>query len=267
MTFHCEFCGMLINTETDKKCPNCGASFSKNKINKSLEEKRIKQENLKIQKEETDIEYKRAQIEKQKIVNETHKNNLKTQKKIAKIVKITTGIIVFPIIAFVVVIGLAILIGLGSAIYQAFDEPKETNKIEEFVEPEIIEKDVSVNFLEKGFTSKYSVMVDEAIEINPYPWTPPKGYRHVAFHFVVENISDKDFRDESKVVCSVNGIKMSSTFGNDWKGFKNQIIPSGFKIDGYLFYEIPIDLETVQLKYGDYITINIKNDQIAPRQD
>ena len=31
MKFFCEYCGNRIDAEVDEKCPNCGASYKKNK--------------------------------------------------------------------------------------------------------------------------------------------------------------------------------------------------------------------------------------------
>ena len=38
MKITCEHCGAMINTESDKKCPNCGAPYSRNKEYKELKE-------------------------------------------------------------------------------------------------------------------------------------------------------------------------------------------------------------------------------------
>lgn len=37
---------------------------------------------------------------------------------------------------------------------------------------------------------------------------------------------------------------------------------AGLSIDGYLIFEIPTNITTAQLKYGDYVTINIKPSDI-----
>ena len=39
MVFHCEYCGASIDSEIDKNCPVCGASYAKNKSFKELKQK------------------------------------------------------------------------------------------------------------------------------------------------------------------------------------------------------------------------------------
>ena len=42
-------------------------------------------------------------------------------------------------------------------------------------------------------------------------------------------------------------------------------VTAGLSIDGYLIFEIPTNITTAQLKYGDYVTINIKPSDIKSK--
>ena len=57
MKFFCEYCGCRINAEKDNKCPNCGASYKKNKTFIELEQK-IK-ENKELNKQVKEENYKK----------------------------------------------------------------------------------------------------------------------------------------------------------------------------------------------------------------
>ena len=46
MKFFCEYCGNRIDANIDRKCPNCGASYKKNKKFLELEAERKRQADL-----------------------------------------------------------------------------------------------------------------------------------------------------------------------------------------------------------------------------
>ena len=48
MKINCEYCDSIIDTEVDKKCPNCNASYAKNKEYKEYIKKE-KEEAMKLQ--------------------------------------------------------------------------------------------------------------------------------------------------------------------------------------------------------------------------
>ena len=52
MKINCEYCDSIIDTEIDKKCPNCNASYAKNKEYKEYikkkKKKRLEWKNLLI---------------------------------------------------------------------------------------------------------------------------------------------------------------------------------------------------------------------------
>ena len=121
---------------------------------------------------------------------------------------------------------------------------------------------VEVNFGEKAVTPMYTVLCDEIKEVDSYPWTVQKGYRYVAVHLVLtNNLSEEESLNE-KTDFVVNGIAQDSRFLSGYKRISSSPVTAGLSIDGYLIFEIPTNITTAQLKYGDYVTIDIKPSDI-----
>lgn len=133
------------------------------------------------------------------------------------------------------------------------DEEEETESIPEKVE---------VNFGEKAVTPMYTVLCDDIKEVDSYPWTVQKGYRYVAVHLVLTNNLDYEESLNEKADFVINGIAQDSRFLSGYKRISSSPVTAGLSVDGYLIFEIPTDVKTAQLKYGDYVTINIKPSDI-----
>ena len=108
----------------------------------------------------------------------------------------------------------------------------------------------------------YTVLCDEIKEVDSYPWTVQKGYRYVAVHLVLTNNLDYEESLNEKADFVVNGIAQDSRFLSGYKRISSSPVTAGLSVDGYLIFEIPTDVKTAQLKYGDYVTINIKPSDI-----
>ena len=57
MKIFCEYCGCRIDTDKDTKCPNCGASYKKNKdfIEQETKDREFEERNMKAQEEVRDF--------------------------------------------------------------------------------------------------------------------------------------------------------------------------------------------------------------------
>ena len=140
-----------------------------------------------------------------------------------------------------------------------------TEKFSDYEETEITHEKVEVNFGEKAVTPMYTVLCDEIKEVDSYPWTVQKGYRYVAVHLVLtNNLSEEESLNE-KTDFVVNGIAQDSRFLSGYKRISSSPVTAGLSIDGYLIFEIPTNITTAQLKYGDYVTINIKPSDIKSK--
>ena len=83
MKINCEYCDSIIDTEVDKKCPNCNASYAKNKEYKEY----IKKE----KEEEARMEEFTNQV-KERVINQ-----FKVNQKVSKVIFIVSAIIAISI--------------------------------------------------------------------------------------------------------------------------------------------------------------------------
>lgn len=265
MTIHCEYCGAQFNIENHNVCPECGASFDKNKY--AFEIKETKKINQKLEQESKKLENeaKKAAIEQQKAQAEYTRNRTQMQTNANKTAKIIALVIGSPFILFAGLLGITMLLGIIMGIYTVISGDdawlEEDTEIVETVnkEPEFKFYESSGIFNEPVSNGTLSVTIDEIFEVDPYPFTADKDHMYILVHFLVENVSEWDFRDEEKVHCTANGILMEKKWVNDYKELKETTIPSGMKIDGYLSFQVPIDAEELEIQYGEYITIKIPN--------
>lgn len=140
-----------------------------------------------------------------------------------------------------------------------------SEKFSDYEETEAVPEKVEVNFGEKAVTPMYTVLCDEIKEVDSYPWTVQKGYRYVAVHLVLtNNLSEEESLNE-KTDFVVNGIAQDSRFLSGYKRISSSPVTAGLSIDGYLIFEIPTNTTTAQLKYGDYVTIDIKPSDIKSK--
>ena len=246
MVFHCEYCGASIDSEIDKNCPVCGASYAKNKSFKELKQK--EEIRKKLEQEE-----KQARIEKQKIQNEF----------------VFLAPILFSFIAtgfFLFSGGLAYLVSSSEVVnennYNYEDIYDFEDRISEESTPAFIFNEVAGGFNEAVNNGTLSVMINELKEVDDYPFKPDNGYMYVAMHFVVENVSQLDYDDNSSIYCNADGMLMDSHWLSDYRKLDAKKIPAGMKIDGYLCFEVPVNVENLEITYGDYITISIPGENI-----
>lgn len=265
MKIYCEYCGTQFDIETNHECPECGAAFDKNKHAFEIEQNKKEKEKLERERRRLENEKKKAEIEHQKAQAQYTKNRTRMETNANKTAKIIALIIGSPIILFAGLLGITMLLGIIMGIYTVVtgDDAwlEEDTEIVEVVdkEPQFIFNEASGGFNEAVSNGTLSVTINEVKEVDPYPWTADKDHMYIIVHFIVENISKWDFKDEEKVRCTVDGILMEKKWTNDYKELKETTIPAGMKIDGYLSFQVPINAEELEITYGDYITIKIPN--------
>lgn len=83
MKINCEYCDSIIDTEVDKKCPNCNASYAKNKEY---------MEYIKKEKEEAARMEEFSNQVKERVISQ-----FKVNQKVSKVVFIVSAIIAISI--------------------------------------------------------------------------------------------------------------------------------------------------------------------------
>ena len=161
MKITCENCGTGIDIEKDKRCPNCGASYSNNKEYKELKATKQKHTDYDFREREADIRTK-------ELGNQMIEKTLETQKKF-RFVPIIAMLIVIAIIAF--------------TIYNIYDFNK-TSKTEEY----------TIQFNETAETTDFDIKCDEVTKyvLNTLEEkTKPDDIDYYNFHIVFNNKSDR----------------------------------------------------------------------------
>ena len=245
----CDYCHTLIS-EDDVKCPNCGANCS-NAIKKYREEKKIEQQREELTRLNTAKDF----------FNSYHKSQ--------QIVVTVVGIIIFAVFCIVFY-----------NVYKNFNSDKGLptiveNDIEDDVEDDI-EEHPTIGYKETGEFDNLKVTLDkyeffEYKSDNFETYNTPKGYQKIAFHFVLENKSDRSKSlyhviDLTADDYPVERTKMEVTpnFSKVVKGkekyenLENQTLKSGQTLKGYVGFLVPKDKKTLKFLI-DGITIEMKN--------
>lgn len=244
MKFFCEYCGYRIDADEDEKCPNCGASYKKNKTFIRLEEEKKQQE-----------------INDNKLKEEVRQFTFKN-------IKFIKWFFLFFIIIFIVVFVSILVSATGmfkvfknnkieEKIINIIDEDKEEKQpekeIEEKKEPEAIIVDGLNNY---GSIDEYKFMVT-GYKVVKSKW--PDDYTGenecVKFYFQVQNTSGKEIRKQ-EVNCIVDGVaQKQSMFGSNTMTYS---IGKDLTVKGDMEFMVPKNATSYDIKYGDYITIHIE---------
>ena len=237
MKFFCEYCGNRIDAEVDEKCPNCGASYKKNKSFIELEKNRVQQNEL-------NNEYKH------KIINH-----------VLGTMKFSKVFMLIPIIFFLIVFT-TIIISIVN-----FEKDNKTNKNDNFTEVQdkidsIInnnskeQEKVTVGFNEFAETEKYRVKVEKYEVVEDMFHHAGEGYELVKFHLIVENLSDTSIRSEN-VNCIVDGIAQNNNIYSGYSDLPFQI-DKELAVKGTSTFFVPVNASSYDIRYGDYVTIHIE---------
>lgn len=172
MKFFCEYCGNRIDAEIDCKCPNCGASYKKNKNFIKLQEEKNKQH-------EINNEFKN------KIISHT-----------LGVMKLSKVFSIIPIIVFVAVVVIFITIFNGTRNDFGFETSSES---------------VTANFNEFAKIDEYGAKVTKYEVVENKFDKPEEGYEYVKFYLMIENLSDEQLIKED-VYCIVDGVSQTNDF-------------------------------------------------------
>ena len=239
MKFFCEYCGCRIDAEKDDKCPNCGASYKKNKKFLEMEEK------------------------KKEIENKTLEFGNQIMDSVTNTMKFSKVFFIIPIIMFVVIaiIIFSNVIRMNNTRKQNYNNSNtntqinETNNTEEKQDTKKNEK-VTVKLNEYGKTLTYQVKVT-GYEKTTYWYKEPKdGYEFVTFHLMVQNLTDKQINNED-VNCIVDGVAQTNTFSSGYSTIPF-FIQSELTVTGDSTFEVPKNAKSYDIRYGDYVTIHIE---------
>lgn len=246
MQIICEFCGAAVNIQEDDICPNCGASYADNVQYQERKKLELEKEKLEIKKKKTTYEKRQAAAKRQ--AEEKRK-----QKTVA------TWMITIIALFFLAPMIVGFFIGMYEGITGENIFQDETNI--EYEDVEILEPSYQANqgnFDEFVYNGVYSVSIDKIQECNREYYTPKKGYMFVEVHFVITNSSNEECQVwERNVNCIVNGFVQERCWDSNYHEITSDYISPGLSVDGWEIFEIPINAQTIEIKYGDYITINI----------
>ena len=237
MKFFCEYCGNRIDAQVDEKCPNCGASYKKNKSFIELEKNRHQQNQL-------NDEYK------YKIINH-----------VLGTMKFSKVFMVIPILIFIIVLTIIIVsfINFGKDVNDK--EPENIidvqEKLESIIDDNSKEKEkVTVNFNEYAETQKYKVKVEKYEVVEDIFNETDEGYELVKFHLIVENLIDTSIRSEN-VNCIVDGIAQTNDVYSGHSDLPFHI-DKELAVKGTSTFFVPINASSYDIRYGDYVTIHIE---------
>lgn len=236
----CEYCKKNIS-ENDYKCPSCGADCSK-----------------------TIREYKKQKkLEHDEKVRINAERSKKLQKNMSR-----TFIIAFIIIIFI----------FGFVCFSIYKGISYIESSDPFSEKDTNKK-VNVNYNELATTDILSVKLDNydfyEYKSDNFPeyYNTKDGYQKIAFHFVIENISDDNLHTFSDVNVSLTADDYNvekadiekcmfcyTVTGRDsYESIDSLIINSGDKLQGYAGFLVPKDKKKLKFKVGENITINMDN--------
>ena len=236
MKFFCEYCGNRIDAEKDHKCPNCGATYKKNK-------EFIKQQEEKKKNLEMNNEYKH------KIINH-----------VLGTMKFSRFFMLIPIIVFVLVFAI-IITGIISV------ERKSNNKQDNNINVQDIfdsvmgedskeQEKVTVNFNEFAETEEYKVKVEKYEVVEDTFNRLESSYEYVKFHLIVENLTTRELTKED-VNCIVDGVAQTNKLSSGYSDLP-MFIARELAVKGTATFIVPTDTTSYDIRYGDYVTIHIE---------
>ena len=231
MKFHCEYCKELIDSEKDKKCPNCGASYKNNKeYEKLLEEKK----------------------EQQKEFN----NHVKKVSKLAIIPFFMIPIIFIGVFALIVTMAIRSqknfdnnFDDLEENVEEIINTSKDNLEEEKEVEPVIVNQEKS--------SADYKVKVEKYRLLEQ---KDDKEYDKLEVTVIVEKISDKFSAWGETIYCLVDNVSQNrDSFNSD---ISTHISDKGIPLSKKMTYYVPKNLKSFDIKYGNILSfhVDLKND-------
>lgn len=247
MKITCEYCGVQFDTDTAKVCPGCSAAFDDNRIIEQRADADSKLTQMEVEKERLEVERRKIEAAR------AHARLQMEQKNERSINMIRLGCAI-PLVIICVLIMLSVGVMLCVP-----DKPLTTMTPESAsTEPEIVDVPVTVGLNETGETSKYAITCDHFEIIDRGIFSPHKGYAFVNFHFTLQNKTDGEYRREETTDCIADGIMCDSMWDSERKTFPS-FVGKGLTAEGNYCFEVPLDAEVFEIRYGNYITIRLEN--------
>ena len=257
MNILCDYCGSKIDTTKHSSCPYCGATYNDNQEYKNNARRQEELEELKLKdlKENQELNH-----QKKKLELENAKVDLKHKKQKSPLLK---GCLITLIVIAVVFIGFfalcAYIVNVAADMKEKNPDTQQT-EIKTTPEPEVVEVPVSGGINETLSTSKYTITLTELKAADaPWHWKPDKGNMYIAVHFIIENISDEEFKCGDHYTCQADGYLANAFPYSQDIYIDSRRIPAGTKISGYRCFEVPIDAKEFTITYEDLVTFTIEN--------
>lgn len=244
MRITCEHCGTGINTDKDKRCPNCGASYANNK--EYREERDTKRKHT-----DYDFREREAEIRAKELGNQMIEKTLDAQSRFK----------LFPIIVFLLALAI-----IGFVVYKMFNFSAE-NKT--FQHPE--EETITVQFNENAISNEYDIKCDGITKYKRDEFEKESNDVDIYnFHIVLNNKSD------SFILTDKIGLTYTDDKGNEnisakkhmqnmeeYKNALTSIAMNKVVYTGNLSFEIPTYVKDVKIIYeNSTIIINDFKDKI-----
>ena len=102
MMITCEHCGTAVDVEKEKRCPNCGASYARNKDYKEYKSNMNKSKEYDFRERELDINQKEIANELLKKNQEQVEKQFKNTNRMFTFVGIISAIIFIIVFAFII---------------------------------------------------------------------------------------------------------------------------------------------------------------------
>lgn len=256
MKIFCDYCGNQFETEGNSTCPSCGAAFEGDVEIKNAALMKAREAELQRQRENIELRERQAQIDD---MNARNKNR-ETSRRIIGIGCLVPIILTALFTAVIFIIAIAEVVNERAA--EREKEESSSSLLEDYEYESVFEEEespVSADFNEYAESVNYSVICDSFEEVDRYPFSPTDGYMYVSFHFVVKNTGVGKVNTTNNVICLADGMLADSTWHSDRKELPSTTLPAGVSTEGYMCFEVPVDTEEFELRYGDYVTIYIKN--------
>lgn len=242
MKFFCEYCGNRIDAEVDRKCPNCGASYKKNKNFIKIQEE-------KNQQQEINNEFK----------NEVMSHTL-------GVMKASKFIFLMPIVVFIIIVSIMIFAFVNTNKHYNDDSNKVKEEVESMIESTVDdingnnksekEEKIVVNFNEYGATKDYQIKVTKYEKVEDKFKKVENGYELVKFHLMLQNLSNEELTKED-VYCIIDGVSQTNDFRSGYSDLP-MFIPKELTVTGTATFIVPKDATSYDIRYGDYITVHIE---------
>ena len=256
MQINCEFCGFSINPKCEDCCPNCDASYEQNPTYLKLKELELKKKEIDNKKAELNLKRNQEREDLEIKQNKQQKHRIMILKLCFLFIFVMLFVIPFTVGVF---IGIKESINENTSNPEIIDTEIEINNDQKDDQKENI---VIAEFNEFADNGIYAVKIDKIEEI-PSDYPLYDNCINIAIHFVIVNSGTAEVSPwTSKVYCIVNGYSQQNSWVEGYKPIPTQYVAAGMSIDGYCIFRVPVDIETMQIKYKDDIIINVKPQHI-----